>query len=80
MSKNITVTVQDSVFDTLNRRIGKLATTRVPGMNISKSNYVSIAIKEKLLRDGEVLEENKPEPVTANVTANVTAIDVHTGS
>lgn len=58
MSKNITVTVQDSVYDTLKRRIDKLATMRVPGMNISKSNYVSIAIKEKLLRDGEVLEED----------------------
>lgn len=57
MSKSITITLPNVVYDTLDKKMGKLATTQVPGMNVSKSAYVTIAIKEKLLRDGEQLVE-----------------------
>lgn len=70
MSKSITITLPNAVCDTLDRKMGKLATTQVPGMNVSKSAYVTIAIKEKLLRDGEQLTENKPEPISPIIQAS----------
>lgn len=68
MSKSITITLPNAVYDTLEKKMGKLATTQVPGMNVSKSAYVTIAIKEKLLRDGEQLvvvktEDQPPAPI-----------------
>jgi hypothetical protein len=70
MSKSITITLPNNVYDTLDRKMGKLATTQVPGMNVSKSAYVTIAIKEKLLRDGEQLVEIKTAPIEPIITAS----------
>jgi hypothetical protein len=61
MSKSITITVPNDVFATLKAKMGKLEKSKDPGMNVSQSAYVSIAIKEKLLREGEQMVKI-PEP------------------
>ena len=62
MSKSITVTLPNDVADTLRHHMEKLGEENVPGVNISKSAYVSIAVKKQLAKDGNVIAENKKEP------------------
>lgn len=53
MSKSIAITLTNDVYDTLERKMVKLITMQVAGLQVNKSNYVTEAIREKLVRDGE---------------------------
>ena len=59
MSKSIAITLPNDVYDTLERKMAKLATKQVAGMRVNKSNYVTEAIKDKLLKDGEQVTATK---------------------
>ena len=53
MSRSLSITVSYVVFEALERKIKKLAEVAVPGTKANTSAYVTSAIKEKLIRDGE---------------------------
>lgn len=53
MSKSITVTLPNAVYDSLERHMQKLDTNLPSGVRASKSNYVSICIHNQLEKDGE---------------------------
>jgi len=53
MSRSLSITVSNVVFEALERKIKKLAEVAVPGTKANTSAYVTSAIKEKLIRDGE---------------------------
>lgn len=57
----ITVTLENSVADTLDRHMVNVNTGLPPGVRISKSNYVSESVKSALVRDGlTIVMDDKP--------------------
>jgi len=57
MSKSITVTLPNAVYDSLERHMMMLDTNLPSGVRASKSNYVSICIHNQLEKDGETIIE-----------------------
>jgi hypothetical protein len=57
MSKSITITLPNNVFNALDEKMGELEGKKVSGMTVSKSKYVSDAIEKQLRKDGVEIEE-----------------------
>lgn len=72
MSKSITITLPNNVFEALDTKMGELESGKVSGLTVSKSRYVSDAIERQLRKDGVVIEEQPvfptPHPISNSVT------------
>ncbi len=64
MSKSVTVTLDNAVSDTLDRHMATMNAALPAGARVSKSNYVSESVRERLTRDGVPIkaEEDRLPP------------------
>lgn len=72
MSKSITITLPNNVFDALDTKMRGLESGKVSGLTVSKSKYVSDAIEKQLRKDGVEIEEQSLFPVSSPVSGAVT--------